>query len=482
MLAIGSKSNNTIRLGSSKVGGKTLYVFMFALTCLAVYFWGSVTAKQTGTPKRFAATATIIHHAMGTTGELAKGDLERAKEQITAEANLKKIIRQVRFALGIRPDNDSPTALDEVVRETRRNLRIGGQEVPSGSLKISLAYTDANADYASKLVDDLAERYADDCRTRWKTDTHQVYVETRDSLDRAQQAYIEAKARMDAFLAGHVKQTEVAKPDAMQPGQQEQTTPPRLEPVPRENPQWAELNAKLELLDERKEQLLVDRTPLHPQIEEVQLRIDDMRLELEKLHRWLAPENPPPVLVQPSNKRDLVGDTSQQWTSQQWTSQQWTSQQRAETAETLRMFKEEVERTGKAYDRAAAIEHQAWQEYLKTPEIDVELATAEVLTAPPDRRLGLLFVALAAGVGVVSGMRLISFGTSMDPILTSLPAVQAAVTVPVVGVVQLDQSGDEPSSLANYQSLTRATTVIGGLLVIAACLTAVAMTLRGFGS
>jgi hypothetical protein len=92
---------------------------------------------------------------------------------------------------------------------------------------------------------------------------------------------------------------------------------------------------------------------------------------------------------------------------------------------------------------------------------------------------------LAAGVGMVSGMRLISFGTSMDPILTSIPAVQAAVNVPVVGVVPLGQSGDEPSSPnyqgANYQSLTRATTIIGGLLVIVACLTAVALTLGGFG-
>ena len=73
-----------------------------------------------------------------------------------------------------------------------------------------------------------------------------------------------------------------AKPEAVEQ-RQEPVLPPMID-----NPQWLESQRKLAQLQRRREQLLVDRTPLHPAVKEIDGRIADAEEQLAAIPRQIA--------------------------------------------------------------------------------------------------------------------------------------------------------------------------------------------------
>ncbi|MBW3599897.1 MAG: hypothetical protein KY475_21820 [Planctomycetes bacterium] len=70
---------------------------------------------------------------------------------------------------------------------------------------------------------------------------------------------------------------------------------PRTTPAPaapRENPEWRELAAALEQLRGRRLTLLVDRMPAHPEVQDVQLRIEEVERQLAEIPRFIPMAEP----------------------------------------------------------------------------------------------------------------------------------------------------------------------------------------------
>jgi len=367
-------TDNSIRLSSSQRRGKTLYVIAFVLTALGVYLWGNSAARRA--PDRLSATARVICHPVGQSGGSAhpiKIDLETAKTHITAEENFEQAIRQARRATGQRPESESEIALDEAVSSLRGNLTISEEALTSGTTKVSLTYASEDAksatdkhmagDYATRLVNELAAIFADDCRRQWKADTNKVLVEARSSRDEADRTYLRAQSRKDAFLAAKVKELETPTADPPESQQPTGPTPQQMDPVPHENPEWTSLNDKLTLLDAERRQLLTTRTALHPEVEDIQLRIDDLKLKLADRQRWLVPEDESPIIDNP------IANPAEE----QINSGVAEEQQNAETEKILAALEAEVERTKKVYDLAAEAEHRASREHSKDPPSGVLL-------------------------------------------------------------------------------------------------------------
>ena len=55
-----------------------------------------------------------------------------------------------------------------------------------------------------------------------------------------------------------------------------------------DNPQWTEAVRRLGELEERRRVLLFERTPLHPSVQEIEMRISDMRREMATIPPKIA--------------------------------------------------------------------------------------------------------------------------------------------------------------------------------------------------
>ena len=70
------------------------------------------------------------------------------------------------------------------------------------------------------------------------------------------------------------------------------------QPTTIENPRWTEICRRLADLEERRKVLLFERMPLHPSVQEIEMRITDVRREMASIPPKIAQE-PPAGRAQP---------------------------------------------------------------------------------------------------------------------------------------------------------------------------------------
>ncbi len=198
-----------------------------------------------------------------------------------------------------------------------------------------------------------------------------------------------------------------------------------------ENPEWIERNRQLEQLKRQRRDLLADRTPLHPEVQLVELQIARVEREMESIPRQTPAAKPAPEPqvrslppLPPEDDRAAEPAVA---------NRRWPRRSAAE--------QRELQAAGEEVERLAARERQAAEAASRPPRIETELAVApesgekrEAGSGPARWPLGALLAALA----VAASVGMIAHGVTIDPPLRSRADVRASLPIPVVSLVEGD--------------------------------------------
>ena len=187
-----------------------------------------------------------------------------------------------------------------------------------------------------------------------------------------------------------------------------------------ESPDWIERNRDLEQLQRQRRDLLVDRTPLHPEVQVVELQIARAQRELGTIPRQVPGETAPPT-DPPTGPPETVAPPDRT--------------QYAQRVETFHARKRQLQAAGENVERLAAQERQASEAALRLPRIEPRLAVAPEVVEGPNPPAHWPLRALLAASAAAAGVGMISHGTSIDPPLRSPADVRASLPIPVVATV-----------------------------------------------
>jgi hypothetical protein len=214
------------------------------------------------------------------------------------------------------------------------------------------------------------------------------------------------------------------------------------EPATIENPRWAEANRRLTDLEERRRVLLFERTPLHPSVLEIEMRITDARREMASIPPKISQE--PPAVPPPSTVPSDTPDAAEVQAAQQ-----------------------AIEQAKQDLQQAQAMERAALT--ARGEELQVDLLAAKPLPSPPapSRANTIMFgKAFVIAATSIVGLGMISLGASLEPALSSIAELQALLPAPVVGVIPATHPGRRCTTSPLRRRLARWSWMIAGLVVL----------------
>jgi hypothetical protein len=217
-----------------------------------------------------------------------------------------------------------------------------------------------------------------------------------------------------------------------------------------DNPEWGELEGQLQQLEQRRDNLLVDRTPLHPAVVEATQRIDDVKRQMAVVPRQIPGKAVEGVRTsEPALTGQPLGKTNQT---------------------TLAAATEVVAMVGELCKEAEAAEKRSAPAQIAAPNYTVVCAEV-VENQMPGEVLGwrLLGTMLAAGALMAFGVGSVSAGASIDPPVGTVAQVQSAARAPVIGLIPADRPVSDPRGLNRRRTRTRRALLAAGVLMIAAC-------------
>ena len=180
-------------------------------------------------------------------------------------------------------------------RERWRPLRTGptytatayvvarSQRSNEGETRVPIVFTADNPRQAAETANALADRYAAARHAQWQAEIEGPCLKARQAAAVARQDYSECMARLAQFER---QLREMARAAAARPKPTVEPARP-APPSMIENPKWLELQRRLAELQRRREKLLVDRTPLHPAVQEIDVRIADAQQQLAAVARQI---------------------------------------------------------------------------------------------------------------------------------------------------------------------------------------------------
>lgn len=494
-----NRSGHTVRPASSWRSQKLLYVAVFAVAGVVVYRWGVAAADRAEPSRRHTATATIYLPS----GSQVAVDPEKIRRQITAKANVDQALRRLGSAGPSAPDGD-PQAASRAVERVIEKLHVTGERTAApGRLAVSITYTDQAADHAARLVNELAESFAEDHRAGWRARARRARVAAQQASDRAQREFIQARARLDAFCRQQFEKLQAGQPAdpivlPQQPGENGQAESPAVsagngdaragegpdeQAALVENPAWRDLSQQLVTLKRHRQELLVDRTRLHPEVQDTELRIAALKEQLSATPRQIPgtrPGRPGPGSEAPVGQRHgerqpggadpAAGRPTPMRPSP-------VGQNRADRLQRFQALKQEADRAADAYFGAIRQERRACRERHQEPRVELDLAQPSRPPAAPGRRLAPALAALAAGLAVAVGVGMISAGAAIEPVLNTVEQAQELLPAPVVGVVPETAPAGGAERSRRWRPLMRPALIAAGLILIVGC---VALLLRAW--
>ena len=207
-----------------------------------------------------------------------------APQADAAQATATVVIHQPTFAYN--------RAWQEILAQSKLEVRdrlACRSERRGDTIVVSISLSDIARDTLAPLVNVVASAYIQTCRSQWKVETEQAYSEAQEKLRETQRAAQEANSRLDALRQ--------RQNDAVAAVGQGADVP---SVVMVENPQWTEAARRLAELEERQRMLLFERTPVHPAVQEIAMRISDMRREMASIPAKIAQSNGSPSMPRAS--------------------------------------------------------------------------------------------------------------------------------------------------------------------------------------
>jgi hypothetical protein len=298
-----------------------------------------------------------------------------------------------------------------------------------GITVVSISLSDVSRETIVPMVNFVASAFAQNCRSQWQVDAEQAYTATQEKVREAQRAVQAADTRLE-LLRQRQRERTAAGGASGGPSS----------PAMVENPQWTEAARRLAELEKKRRELLSERTPMHPSVREIEMRIDDTRRDLSSIPAKIA--QAPSGVPRPTLPPVAPGELS---ASEQAYTVARSQLQQAENAARAAL----VTRSGDLV-------------------IDVEPADVPPPVVVPQRLTATLLgaVLLAAATSLI-GLGMISFGVSLEPAVSTIAELQSLVTAPILGVVPATHPSQPGRSTVRRQFVRCMTILSGSLLLVA---------------
>lgn len=492
MPAARSSSNRVVRVEPPGRWRAVVCVLAFVATAVVVYRIGQ---KEAGSPRQYVTTATVLHR-LGGAGHLGanqperpkRPDLIRIERLLLSDESLDRAVRQLSLPTSRAAPPDGPAGGRASVEQIRQNVRVTAAREPSSDrIRISIAYSDPSAARAVQVANALAGDYAEQHGAKREATLRRKYVEAQEAAERARQELFAAKSRFEEFLRAHFSKHQsladqaARRPPAtsLAPAVRPPVRPsrPPAESPPAEaanNPQRRELTRQLADLERVRKQLLVERKPKHPAVQDVDDEIARVKgllaSTVDEAGSRESQTSPPldgPALPGPT------GDTPPVAVAEPLAAQ--SAEEHAQAVLAFRTHRDTVDQARQEYDRLCEARRQAWREQLDAADIELRLAETCEVRRPENHSPRNVLVALVAAVAVATGVGLMSAGLGADVPLVTDPQVQDALGVPIVGRIPATGPSPAAADAGSSRRVSRRTQITVGLLMLALCVALVAM-------
>jgi hypothetical protein len=486
------------------------------LLCLAVFLLTSAVVFRCGglmpgssADNLATARSTIWHRLLSAEEANSKtpsahaAAIRRISQQISSEANVAAVVHASGAWLAAGQDR-SPAAFQQAVAEIREMLRVHvGRAGAADEVQIEITCEHREPAWAVALANAFAERYAAEFRAAWWSRAREANSTAQAAAEKSLNDLLLAHAKLSSWLAGQVHKQNVeqvraqntasehqhsthadtgalaanaphqalsgapsqtasktASPTASQTVPQAASQSPP--PAPELNPASVELHKQIAQLQQQKAALMIDRTPLHPAVQAVEARIQDLQHQLRDLPPGVASQaverpssQPCPQLFPPSGTEvmeptknagaGVLGSVSPSSPS--------TETKRAEApraglfnVDEYLALKKEIDAARQTHALALRERERGRQSRREEPPIRLELAhqPESLAVAPIGWRL---LEALLAGVGaaLLTGATLVWLRKSQqNRLVATVGQLERLMAVPVFGPLSLQGKRDLP--------------------------------------
>lgn len=318
---------------------------------------------------------------------------------------------------------------------------VGGNrfdESSAGETRVPLVNTDADPQRAREAADSMAELYIGDRRKEWQNRVEEQRIEARRSVEQAHLERDENVARLEALVQ------KLRSADAKQPAA---TTDVESRPSMVTNPRWLELERQSAELIRHREELLDDRTHLHPAVREVSDKIVEIERRMADIPREI-PDSQAEAEIEASQRR--VAERLEKGYQRK-----------------LAELTAAVEQTRKTCEEAEFAERRAMQRMHSEPQYSVEHARLVENPPPVDYgRRRLMWTTLAAGLMMAFGAGSLSLGAGIEPPVTTAAEVRAKTGKSIIGTIPADDPTPELAEIGRQRRIRRTTITIGLLLML----------------
>lgn len=325
--------------------------------------------------------------------------------------------------------------LGQTKTEVRENLRIQAQRSGQETV-VAISLSKLPAETIVPMVNLVASTYSQACRAQWKLHVEQAYSAATEKSRQTQRQASEAQTRFELLRDRRLRALTNLRPL------------PSPQPAAIENPRWTDVCRRLADLEAKRTSLLLQRTPLHPAVLEIEMLITDVRREMASIPPKIAQESPADHSATPAPSAFPPGTP----TAMEVQAAQQAAQQ----------LKQDVQEA-QAAERAALT--------ARGEELPIDLLAAEPLPpppVPPRADTAVLGKALVLAATSIVGLGMISLGASLEPALSSVAELQALLPVPIVGVIPATHPGRRRPASALHRRLARWGWMTAGLAVLLA--------------
>lgn len=423
-------------------GSMRRLLLVLIVTAAAVYVWqfhksGLPSATNAGPVSAWVVIRWPAEFgAASATRPIVAPDPKLLRQELISAANVRRALGGPEAGPASGTAAEDLAALAEAIRQ---DLRVAAQSVPgNGEVRVAISGPASNP-HSATVINRLAEHYADQCHAKLQADAQQAYDAAHTASVRARQRSAAAKAKLDDYLSDALRN----RPSAADAGNRSNGSsggnPPGALEAGRElrlttNPQWTALEEELQSLRQQRTERLSVRTPMHPEI----VDLDERIAQAEK--RFAA--TPPQIAAKPADLPVIVDGIPQPSAMHHVAAESDSSadpkriMENAKALPTYRKLSDELAQAGAAVGELAAAESQARQEQQQLPKIEVFAAVEVAASAPRIRALlSPLPSALAAGLLMAVGAGLLLRGMPPARTFATANQVENALSLPVLGVL-----------------------------------------------
>ena len=532
----------TSRPRNARVAFSLLVLIFLGTSALAYILVPTLDHIAESSPRAYSVTATVVQPAGSVTSPASPTSATNAaslEKTILSDANLTRASQLISLEKEQHEEqHQAPSSgiSGQSLEKLRRRIRVTTTtKTPAGQVEISITYSGrGDPRQACRLVNVLAEQAARQNTAQRRAAAGAAHQNAKKAAEQAHRELIKAKADYDAFLNQYfTSKLSSTPPSTLTPaplpsGTQLSLPTPGLH-FPRtdwaeapesptlNNPRWAALNNKLSRLMNRRDELLRRMTPAHPEVQNIDLEIENLQRLISSLPRELArpgrgslppiapmPPDPTDDLLAPGGEgraKGILADEPVQRSdlriatphlgrrpnTSDLTAPPTIPKRQAATpselhprrAKVFRQKQKALDLARQKYNRLADLERAAWEKISNVhPAEVIPAAGAEI---SPDsasaRSLRHILASLIIGLCGTVGIGMFSAGVSSPPSFANAAEVRNALKVPVVGTMPAaDLPGADAEGLG-HPSKNRLALAASGMIFL---IVTVAMIITSF--